>query len=237
MMGGHARTDSYKPPTAPPAGRAPCCTCCCPRPAPCAAAAAMAWSCALPARMWLQIARKVCGNPMPKPTSFPRRRESKFLASDSTIPACAGTTTCGACLADPPAFDATIAAVDYAAPLDQLVLQLKFSARLALAPWFAQQLRDATLARAAWPCPTCCAPCRWARTPGRTRLQPGAGNRRPLAAALGVALHPALAAAQLDTRAQSGVSPPSARATCAARSPWRIRTWSMGATSASSTTS
>src|SRR5690242_12770621 len=39
---------------------------------------------------------------------------------------------CGTCLRDPPAYDATVAAVDYAIPLDQLVLQLKFGARLAL---------------------------------------------------------------------------------------------------------
>src|SRR4051812_18173077 len=52
---------------------------------------------------------------------------------------------CGACLAHQPAYDATLAACDYAAPLDRLVLQLKFGGQLALAPWFAQQLRDAVL--------------------------------------------------------------------------------------------
>ena len=36
---------------------------------------------------------------------------------------------CGACLAGRPAFDATVAATDYAPPLDALVLGLKFGAR------------------------------------------------------------------------------------------------------------
>src|SRR5690606_14904894 len=40
-----------------------------------------------------------------------------------------GARRCGACLADPPAFDATVAACDYAAPVDGLVLQLKFGSR------------------------------------------------------------------------------------------------------------
>ena len=52
---------------------------------------------------------------------------------------------CGACLHQQPAFDATIAAVDYRAPLDQLLLGLKFSGQLAFAPLFAELLRDALL--------------------------------------------------------------------------------------------
>ena len=44
-----------------------------------------------------------------------------------------------------PAFDATIVAAKYAAPIDQLVLALKFGNRLALAPLFARMLRDALL--------------------------------------------------------------------------------------------
>jgi len=119
---------------------------------------------------------------------------------------------CGACLADPPAFDATIAAVDYAAPLDQLVLQLKFGARLALAPWFAQLLRDAVLARGAAllpnPLPDLLCPVPL----GERRLVERGFNQaleiaRPLAASLGVALHPKLAGRTLETTAQSGVTP------------------------------
>ena len=115
---------------------------------------------------------------------------------------------CGACLSAPPAFDATVAAVDYAIPLDQLVLQLKFGARLALAPWFARQIRDAVLTRPGLPLPDLLCPVPL----GPTRLVERGFNQaleiaRPLAAALGVACHPALALRTLDTPAQSGVAP------------------------------
>jgi ComF family protein len=49
---------------------------------------------------------------------------------------------CGDCLKQPPAFDATIVAADYVAPVDQLVLSFKFGGRLALAPLFARLLHD-----------------------------------------------------------------------------------------------
>lgn len=52
---------------------------------------------------------------------------------------------CGACLSNPPAFDATIVATDYLVPVDQLVLGLKFGGRLALAAQFGALLRDAVL--------------------------------------------------------------------------------------------
>jgi len=60
-----------------------------------------------------------------------------------TLPAVA--EICGACLDRPPEFDATLAAVDYAAPIDQLVVALKFESRLALAPMFAHIQCDALL--------------------------------------------------------------------------------------------
>jgi ComF family protein len=115
---------------------------------------------------------------------------------------------CNSCLADPPAFDATVAAVDYAAPLDQLVLQLKFGARLALAPWFARMLRDAVLARSGMVLPDLLCPVPL----GQARLVERGFNQsleiaRPLAAALGVAWHPKLAERTVETTAQSGVSP------------------------------
>jgi ComF family protein len=122
--------------------------------------------------------------------------------------AAGGPGLCGTCLRDPPAFDATVAAVDYAIPLDQLVLQLKFGARLALAPWFARQIRDAVLARPALVLPDLLCPVPLG--PGRL-VERGFNQAleiaRPLAAALGVACHPALAQRTLDTKAQSGVTP------------------------------
>jgi len=49
---------------------------------------------------------------------------------------------CSTCTKHPPReFDSTIAAVDYATPVDQLVLALKFRGRLTLAPLFAEMLR------------------------------------------------------------------------------------------------
>lgn len=43
----------------------------------------------------------------------------------------------------PPSFDFTIAAADYAPPMDQLVLALKFGGRLALATLFADRIQEA----------------------------------------------------------------------------------------------
>jgi ComF family protein len=119
---------------------------------------------------------------------------------------------CNSCLADPPAFDATVAAVDYAAPLDQLVLQLKFGARLPLAPWFAERLRDAVLARRGALQPNLLPDVLCPVPLGRGRLVERGFNQaleiaRPLAASLGVALHPRLAERTTETTAQSGVSP------------------------------
>jgi ComF family protein len=119
-----------------------------------------------------------------------------------------GASLCGSCLADPPAFDATLAAVDYAAPLDQLVLQLKFGARLALAPWFAQLLRDAVLAQPGFLLPELLCPVPL----GPRRLVERGFNQaleiaRPLALSLGVPVQARLAVRAVDTLAQSGVAP------------------------------
>jgi ComF family protein len=115
---------------------------------------------------------------------------------------------CGACLARKPAFDATVAAADYAAPLDQLVLQLKFGGQLALAPWFAVLLRDAAIARQplALPDVLCVVPL------SRSRLAERGFNQalevaRPLAQMLGVALDGRLLERVRDTATQSALAP------------------------------
>ncbi|MCA1857020.1 ComF family protein [Massilia oculi] len=115
---------------------------------------------------------------------------------------------CGACLAAPPAFDATVAACDYADPVDRLVLQLKFGARLALAPWMARRLHDALLARPGLALPDLLCPVPL----GPRRLVERGYNQaleiaRPLARALGIALAPRLLARPQDTAAQSGMAP------------------------------
>jgi ComF family protein len=118
------------------------------------------------------------------------------------------TRRCGACLAAAPAFDATVAACDYAAPVDALVLQLKFGARLALAPWMAQRLHAAALARTGLLLPDLLCPVPL----GPRRLVERGYNQalemaRPLSKALGIALAPRLLERQIETAAQSGVAP------------------------------
>ena len=115
---------------------------------------------------------------------------------------------CGACQSHRPAYDATIAAADYASPLDQLVLQLKFGGALALAPWFAQALRSAVLAQQRFALPNMLCPVPL----GPQRLVERGFNQaleiaRPLSKALGIPLRARLAIRALDTAAQSGVAP------------------------------
>ena len=133
-----------------------------------------------------------CANPLPAP------------ATDRSV----ASAVCGTCLSYPPEYEATIAAVDYAAPLDQLVLQLKFGARLALAPWFADNLVDAVLARPGLALPELLCPVPLG--PGRL-VERGFNQAleiaRPLSKALGVELHPTLAARTTETVAQSGSTP------------------------------
>ncbi|SHN21301.1 comF family protein [Duganella sacchari] len=117
-----------------------------------------------------------------------------------------GGTLCGVCLADPPAFDRTVVAADYALPVDQLVLQLKFGHRLALAPLCARLLRDAVPPDCALPALLCPVPLSAHRLAERGYNQ-ALEIARPLARSLGVALHPRLAARVRETAAQSSVSP------------------------------
>jgi ComF family protein len=67
-------------------------------------------------------------------------------SAGSACPRCAlaspGGAVCGRCLADPPAYDATVAALAYAFPGDVLVQALKFRGELALAPLLAALLSD-----------------------------------------------------------------------------------------------
>lgn len=115
---------------------------------------------------------------------------------------------CGRCLSKPPAFDATLVAADYAAPLDQLVLQLKFGGRLALAPLLAQLLRDALLKQPELALPDLLCPVPL----GRARLAERGFNQaleiaRPLAQALGLALEPGLAVRVHETQPQTRIAP------------------------------
>lgn len=115
---------------------------------------------------------------------------------------------CGACLDEPPAYDATIAAVDYSAPLDQVVIALKFGGRLAMAPLFARLVRDALLHTPEAPLPDVLIPVPL----GSERLRQRGFNQaleiaRPLSRALGIELQPRLALRLRETDAQSTLHP------------------------------
>jgi ComF family protein len=71
------------------------------------------------------------------------RAELPGLAAE-LCPRCAlpapGAAVCGRCLAEPPAYDATTAALVYDFPADALVHALKFRGELALAPFLGKML-------------------------------------------------------------------------------------------------
>jgi ComF family protein len=125
-----------------------------------------------------------------------------------SIPGEEAVQRCGACLDDPPSFDATVAAVDYSAPLDQLVIALKFGSRLAMAPLFAGLLRDALLHESGVPLPDLLIPVPL----GSERLRQRGYNQaleiaRPLSRALGIELQARLAQRLRETDAQSTLHP------------------------------
>lgn len=120
----------------------------------------------------------------------------------------ASDTICGVCLAHPPAYDATIAAADYAAPVDQLVLALKFGGRLELAPLFARMATEAAQRRPSPELPTLLT----AVPLGPQRLAERGFNQaleiaRPLSRALGARLDAKLVTRIRDTRAQALLHP------------------------------
>lgn len=116
---------------------------------------------------------------------------------------------CGDCLRHPPAFDATIVASDYAPPVDQLVLALKFGGRLALAPLCARLIHAASQAAAgASELPACLT----AVPLGPQRLAERGFNQaleiaKPLARTLGIPVERGLALRHRNTRAQARLHP------------------------------
>ncbi len=125
--------------------------------------------------------------------------------SDGLCPRCGldshGGETCGRCLADPPPYDATFAALRYRFPADVLVHALKFRGELALAPWLGRLLADRVgrAERIDWVLPV---PLSTARLRARGYNQ-AMELARPLAAALGALLDPRLCERTRDTPAQS----------------------------------
>lgn len=115
---------------------------------------------------------------------------------------------CGACLTAPPAFDATIVVADYAAPVDHLVLALKFGNRLPLAALFAQLMQEALLQAQIAPQPDVLA----AIPLSEKRLAERGFNQaleiaKPLAHATGIPLMPTLLDRTRDTLMQARLHP------------------------------
>jgi ComF family protein len=120
----------------------------------------------------------------------------------------ADATQCGDCLSRPPAFDATVAGCDYAAPFDDLVLELKFGHRLALAPMMADVMRDAILLCKGHPMPELLT----VVPLGAKRLAERGFNQslelaRPLSRQLGIPLAARLLTRQRETGAQTLLHP------------------------------
>ena len=153
----------------------------------------------------------------------------QFFSAAAAVPRCpccanplgpgaVGATLCGHCIAQQPAYDRTLVASNYAPPVDQLVLQLKFGHRLALAALMARRLvavaqqDDAWLANPpALLCPVPLGPRRLAQRGYNQALE----IARPLARVLGVTLHARLVARVRETAAQSSVAPARRRANIA----------------------
>ncbi|RZT03982.1 comF family protein [Duganella sp. CF402] len=153
-----------------------------------------------------------CANPLPEaaPSLSGGTQRERSEHSGSGLPIVHGLDRqlCGSCLSDPPAFDRTLVAADYDLPVDQLVLQLKFGHRLALAPLCARLLRDAVLSHPDYTLPALLCPVPL----GPRRLAERGYNQaleiaRPLARSMGVALHPQLVVRVHETAAQSSVAP------------------------------
>lgn len=77
------------------------------------------------------------------PTCLQRFAAPRPRCARCAIGVAAGIALCGACLKQPPPFDAAVAAVDYAFPWDGLVQRFKFDAALDLADGLANCLHDA----------------------------------------------------------------------------------------------
>lgn len=128
---------------------------------------------------WLGSACPRCARPLPRPDR-----------------------PCGSCQTHPPAFDRAIALFRYAAPLDALLLQLKFSQAVHLARMFAallaERVRTETLPDCILPVPL---------HPARQRergFNQAIEIARPLAHRLGCAL-------DLDTCLRTRATPPQSR--------------------------
>jgi len=125
---------------------------------------------------------------------------------------CPAGLSCARCLSSPPSYEATLAAGSYDMPLDRLVLQLKFGARLAHGRLFGELLADAVarsgLAKPALLCPVPLGSARLAERGYNQALE----IARPLGRLLGITVAPRLLSRVHDTSAQSRLAPGARRA-------------------------
>jgi ComF family protein len=126
------------------------------------------------------------------------------------LPVGQADTYCGSCLSNPPAFYSTTVACDYAPPLDQLILALKFQHQLAVAPALAGLLAKTVLSR---PKSQQNLPDFLIPVPlGRARLAERGFNQsyqiaKPLATRLKLPVYPQLLLRVRDTTAQTLLHP------------------------------
>ena len=112
---------------------------------------------------------------------------------------------CAACLRHPPSFDRTLTAVDYDAPIDRLVMAMKYNGRLDIAQLCVSALHPLLQEKTDVPDLLCPVPL------GAKRLSERGYNQaleiaRPLARASGVRLEAGLLERTRETNAQAGLS-------------------------------
>ena len=137
-------------------------------------------------------------------TQFIHRQSSRCPVCAATLASPAANQICGTCITEPPAFDATIVACDYAPPVDHLVQDLKFHATLALAPLFARLLARAAQQHSVDNALMTIVPLSASRLAQRGFNQ-AMEIARPLARALAIPLEPQLCLRVRDTTAQAGL--------------------------------
>ncbi len=139
----------------------------------------------------------------PCAAQFFSQRLTRCAQCANLLPHAAGEHgVCGACLKRSPAFDATLVAVDYGAPVDQLVLALKFGGQLALAPLLARLLHTALPSSAVLPELLVPVPLARERLSGRGFNQ-SLEIARHLARSMSIPVEPRLAIRVRETAAQS----------------------------------
>jgi ComF family protein len=149
-------------------------------------------------RLWTRGA--LCGNCVARFAAPRPRCERCAIGLGAAAPAC------GACLREPPAFERSVCAADYAFPWDRLVGDFKFHGRVELAPALAG-LMVAAVRRGAGPLPDLVLPVPLSAARLRERgYNQAALLARAVAAPLGLPCDAQLLQSPLATAHQAGLS-------------------------------